>query len=636
MKKLALFCLSLLLTLPAVSQNNPIDSLLGVLDDPALTADDRLTTYNRICSVYLGRDMDKCVEYARKGLELATKERNKTRISRFNGWMAATYNLQGKADSAMMFAERALDFGKQAEDRKAEALALGTIGEIHQKKFQLSEAVDYYLKALTIYDELGEKQQVLKYYNNIGSIYLTLNNPDRALHYFELAEELAEELDYTYGLIATSYNIGFINYQRENYEEAVERIQRSLELTRAYGDKHFEALDLGVMTVIAFDHYKDYDLALKYAEETLAVAEDIGNPYLIRGSLSTMASVYNSTGRHCEALEAAERAWPIDTTDLDANPNIMHNIVLANIQMGNKARAVETFERFGKILERYNDQSLHQSISDLEIKYETEKKELRIEVLEAQKRLYVWLAVAGIAILLMLFGLLFYRHRLNVNKRTMAEQRVKQLEQEKQLIATQAVLDGETAERSRLARDLHDGLGGMLSVVKLNLKDMKGYSIMDAPDVSRFQNALQMLDDSIGELRRVAHHMMPDSLMRYGLKVSLEDFCRAIPGANFQYLGEDPRLDSRLEVLIYRCAYELINNAVKHAEADSINIQLMVDGGVVSLTVQDNGKGFDPETATGGAGLENIRTRVSAYNGRMNIYSAPGNGTEISIEIESA
>jgi signal transduction histidine kinase len=215
----------------------------------------------------------------------------------------------------------------------------------------------------------------------------------------------------------------------------------------------------------------------------------------------------------------------------------------------------------------------------------------------------------------------------------MSEQKVIQLEQEKQLVATQAVLDGETAERSRLARDLHDGLGGMLSVVKLNLKDMQHYAVIDGPDVARFDKALGMLDQSIDELRRVAHHIMPEALMRYGLKVSLEDFCHAVPGAHFEYLGENPRLDSRLEVLIYRCAYELINNAVKHAKASIINVQLMIDSGVISLTVHDNGVGFDVQSKGNGTGLENIRTRIAAYNGKMTIHSSPEEGTEISIEI---
>ncbi len=268
--------------------------------------------------------------------------------------------------------------------------------------------------------------------------------------------------------------------------------------------------------------------------------------------------------------------------------------------------------------------------------YESGENEMGIALLEKGSKFYIWLSVAGIAILLFFFDTLFFRHRLTVQRHKLVEQQMKQFEQEKRLIATQSMLEGETAERSRLARDLHDGLGGMLSVVKLNLKNMKSYPSMDGADLGRFDKALEMLDQSIGELRRVAHHMMPESLLRYGLRVSLEDFCRAIPGANFQYLGENPRLDSRLEILIYRCAFELVNNAVRHASATAINVQLMVDDGLVALTVRDNGVGFNPETVALGAGLENIRTRVSTYNGRFNIYSLPTCGTETSIEIEKS
>jgi signal transduction histidine kinase len=289
----------------------------------------------------------------------------------------------------------------------------------------------------------------------------------------------------------------------------------------------------------------------------------------------------------------------------------------------------------------YSEKSFQSIVSDLSIKYETEKKELKIAALEEKEQLYIWLVAAAAVILLLAFGLLLFLYRVNAQKRKLLEQQceiaehqVKQLEQEKQLVATQAVLDGETAERSRLARDLHDGLGGMLSVVKLNLNDMKHFAIVDGPDVERFGTALDMLDQSIGELRRVAHHIMPESLMRYGLKVAIEDFCRAVPIAHFQYLGENSRLDNRLEVLIYRCAYELINNAVKHAQASAVNVQLMVDNGVIALTVHDNGVGFDPQKVNSGMGLENIRTRIAMYNGKMTIHSAPGEGTEVSIEID--
>lgn len=141
-----------------------------------------------------------------------------------------------------------------------------------------------------------------------------------------------------------------------------------------------------------------------------------------------------------------------------------------------------------------------------------------------------------------------------------------------------------------------------------------------------------MLDDSIKELRRIAHHMMPESLLRYGLKASLSDFCNAVPNVSFHYFGNEQRIDSNLEILTYRSIHELVNNALKHSHASQINVQIVQESDRLSITVQDNGKGFNPKIQTSGMGLKSISDRVSTFNGEMNIYAEPEKGTEINIE----
>ena len=102
----------------------------------------------------------------------------------------------------------------------------------------------------------------------------------------------------------------------------------------------------------------------------------------------------------------------------------------------------------------------------------------------------------------------------------------------------------------------------------------------------------------------------------------------------FHYFGNEQRLDNKLEVLIYRAAHELVNNALKHAAAIQVNVQLVQEPDRLSLTVQDNGQGFDPSITPAGMGLENIRNRVETHGGKMTIYSEPGNGTEINLEFD--
>ena len=157
--------------------------------------------------------------------------------------------------------------------------------------------------------------------------------------------------------------------------------------------------------------------------------------------------------------------------------------------------------------------------------------------------------------------------------------------------------------------------------------------MLETVDVSRFQTALGMLDDSIQELRRVAHHMMPESLLRYGLKISLSDFCESIPITRFHYFGNEARLPGKLEITVYRCIHELVNNALKHANATQINVQLVQEEDRLSFTVHDDGKGFSPETVKEGMGLQNVRQRITALSGKFDIYSSV-RGTEIHGELE--
>lgn len=271
----------------------------------------------------------------------------------------------------------------------------------------------------------------------------------------------------------------------------------------------------------------------------------------------------------------------------------------------------------------------------MEVKYETDKKEYRIASLENEKRLSIILIIAGVTVFLFLFLFLYMRAKNQKQKKELAEQKIVQLEQEKKLIATQSVLDGETAERTRLARDLHDGLGGMLSVIKLHLYDVKKEMKPEAESEEHFNLALDMLETSTKELRRVAHNLMPESLSSYGLKASLQDFLSSIPQAKLHYFGEDVRIDPKLEIVIYRTAHELVNNALKHSDAANINVQIVQQPDCISLTVQDDGKGFDASAVKNGYGLKSIESRITTFNGTMNIFSESGQGTEINVEFKT-
>jgi signal transduction histidine kinase len=312
----------------------------------------------------------------------------------------------------------------------------------------------------------------------------------------------------------------------------------------------------------------------------------------------------------------------------------MANLVRSGIWLGDKKMANDYFDRYRHIIDIRANNEFQKSMSEMQVKYETEKKQLKIDVLEKEKKLFLLLTFLGAFVLILLITALFLGYKNVKHQKRIVEEEIKNLEQKQKLLATQAVLDGETAERSRLAKDLHDSLGGMLAVVKLNLLDTKKMTVMASGEVLSFNKAIDLLDNTIKELRRVAHHMMPESLMRFGLKVALSDFCESIPIAAFQHFGTDNRIENKIEILLYRSAHELVHNALKHSEATQIIVQLIQESDRISLSVHDNGKGFEAKKDFNGMGLKNIKQRVEIYNGIIDIFSEMNKGTEVSLSFQ--
>ena len=221
--------------------------------------------------------------------------------------------------------------------------------------------------------------------------------------------------------------------------------------------------------------------------------------------------------------------------------------------------------------------------------------------------------IASAALLLIIFVLVYRNYQ---QKQKLQKQRIIELENEKQLAATEAVLKGEEQERTRLAKDLHDGLGGMLSGIKYSFNNMKGNMVMTPENSKAFERSMDMLDSSIKEMRRVAHNMMPEALVKFGL--------------------EGEQIDQTISITVYRIVQELINNTMKHAAAKTAIVQVTKSNGRLTVTVEDDGIGFDPGilTQAKGIGWTNIESRINFLKGKLDIDTKEGKGTSVLIELD--
>ena len=441
-------------------------------------------------------------------------------------------------------------------------------------------------------------------------------------------------------------------------EKSLAYIQKGLLLAEKFNN-YFYFCELYFNAGMVHYNLNHLDSARYYYEKALAMhplavkqglASQTDLDYFLVRTLVSFATLYYPAGQYdlmldyyYQALEMAEKV------NLPADAAFINQIIAeSNIGLKNSAKTIEYFHKTIETKNMYANQNFQASISEMEVKYETEKKEVQIAALNKEKRLLKRQSIAVGVVLLLGLASLFFLWRWTMQKRRLAEQQhaiaeqrrelaetyIRQLEQEKQLVATQAVFDGEVQERTRLARDLHDGMGGNLTAMKIRLQELKQNTGIDVIQKEQFNIVMAILDDSIQEMRRVSHNLMPDTLSRAGLKPAVDDFCRSMsPLIVFNYYGHETRLDLKLEALIYRCIHELVNNALKYAAASQIMVQIIQEADRIAFTVQDDGCGFDPTAGTGGIGLKNVRSRVASVGGDIQIDSKEGVGTEINVEL---
>lgn len=243
--------------------------------------------------------------------------------------------------------------------------------------------------------------------------------------------------------------------------------------------------------------------------------------------------------------------------------------------------------------------------------------------------------------LMILLILIFFSAFLLMYQRRNARYRLSllQLELDKQLALTNAVIETEEKERAYFARELHDSVGQMLAAIKMNVSSMKGH-IQTYPELSTQLELLQQITaQSIQEVRSISHKLLPGALADFGLVKALEQMVKPLETTGVKIIcstdGYDRVLPKMHELALYRICQELLNNTLKYASATTIRIQLSHTNEVVLFSYQDNGKGFDPEKKSieSGIGMRNIASRVNLMKATSVWESKPGEGVSLTITI---
>ncbi|WP_278353914.1 tetratricopeptide repeat-containing sensor histidine kinase [Chryseobacterium gleum] len=629
-----------------LNEKSYIDSLQNITkgnypDISKATASFLLSNYFRNSDSVLSK------QYLSNGKTLA---RNQPFISAKYYYYEGQYNLdRNKKNAAASYQQaiRSLSKFKNEESDFLQALAWYSYGVSQKDKEGYVPLVKIMLeKSIPLVEKYRNSRNLGFLYTQLAVI-LTYNAQfkkaegynNKALEILEKQYPNSAELFFTYLNSANNFC-----YQA-NGDQAEKYLNKAEKLIRSYPESSSNAYYYYSKTLLYITRQKNEE-ALPVIEKGIYYTRKYNQNLLAQMFYFNKFDILKKLKRYKEAKTTLEDVLTEKSLAIDLNnrKTFYKQLSLLSEELGDTKEALLWEQKYSKLNDSLNTESVKLEINKLETKFNTAEKERKIATLNAEKNQkdlevnkknsYLWGMglVLLLALSLLIFLLVIFRKNKKIN-----EQKLNDIKQKEELSLTKAILDGEERERERIARDLHDGLGGMLAGVKINFSTWSSSHLNPEKD-QEFYKILGQLDNSVSELRHVARNLMPESLLNFGLETAINDLCEFYSRKNldidFQAIDIDKALSLNIQLNIYRIVQELLANAVKHAEASSILLQCSQSGENFLITIEDNGKGFDKniENTTQSMGLRNLKNRVNYLKGKMEINS-DDQGTAINIEL---
>ncbi len=541
-------------------------------------------------------------------------------------------------DSTLIEGDKALKIARRNTDSLAVAELKRHIGVASYFQGNYEVAARNFYESIAILEKRNEKKRVAPVYNELAKLYRKTRDLDRAAANYKKAETIYRQLNDTGGIAMILNESGVVYEYKKNYKEAISRYTASLKLAEAAGDSLSVSYSLSNIAGV-YVIEKNYDLAEKNLLRALAIREKLKDSFALALTYSDLGAAMNAKGDYKKAIDYLTRsnkvAEGLKYPELQSN-NYNELSAVARKQ-GDFQKAFDFFMIRTALRDSLMGLEKTKQIQELNAKYESARQEQQIQEQQNKLRLQNFLFI-GIAGLILLAGLLansqYRRYKLRKESQLQAEI-MKQQE-----MSVKAVMQAEENERERIARDLHDGVGQMMSAAKMNLSAIESeINFTDTGQQQSFEKIIQLVDESCREVRTVSHIMMPNALLKNNLASAIREFVARLNNKTLAVHvyteGLDERLDSNTETVLYRVIQECVNNAIKHAGATTLDISLIRDKDGISGTIEDNGKGFDTinQGNSDGIGLKNISTRIEYLKGTVDFDTAPGRGTVIAMHI---
>lgn len=480
---------------------------------------------------------------------------------------------------------------------RMEIKIFGNLGMACHRMGQMPQAIAYMRMAVDRARTLGQPCLLAKTLNNMAGMYDSTRR-DSAKAVYQEALAISEKNDCEEIMAFAYQNLGELALETGDPGAGATCLKQALAISRNKYNYVF------IETSYSLGEAQ-YRLGMyREAEKTLTTALDMAKALQLRDDkvrpYEILVQVYKTTGRYREAMQCLETA----TLLKDSFTSVEKNLAFNQLEL------------------RYKTAEKDKLLAENGLLIEKQKIKL------ANKNMAIMVVGAGLIILAILIVFLYSKHRA----------KLRSLEQENKISVLKAAVQGADDERSRIAADLHDGIGGMLSAAMMRFMAIH-HQNKEITNVPAYHEAMDLLDEMGDEIRKTAHDLMPGVLLKQDLAEAVRSFCDHMQEddglqIDLQCYGEMGGLSQDLKLSIYRIIQELLKNITQHAQASHALVQLLVQEQMLILTVEDNGIGFDTTNIKTGMGLYNLRTRVSSLDGAFNMESRPGEGTSVNIEFD--
>ncbi len=631
---LALICFT---SLSPQSLYRPIDSVNRIIAKQS--AKEQIYTYAHLSILMRNNDADTAMYFARKATDMAAEINNPDAKATALVALARAMNTKGNYELAAKTYMLGMEAAGKASNDSLVALALSGIGTAYWQLGRHAESLEHLFRSLQIREKLGDKKGIIASKSNIGMVYQTQAKLGLAERYISESLALMTDDSDPSNRISTLHTLANIYGMQGKIKEAFAIDEEGIRIAERTNNTFAKAVFYDNMgNCYFYSEPPDYRNAFLYFNKALAIDSAFGNRKQMSDSYLNLGMVMKAQKRWQEAIGYYLRSISLAEESGYAQGKLkaLQSLADAYRSSGNGDQAFAVLQQSLSVKDSLVNTASESRIAELQTLYETEKKQQQINLQQAElsRKNVILAAIIILAVLLGLLGISAYlRFRLKQKTRIQTEI-MKQQE-----LATRAVIEAEENERQRIARDLHDGIGQMMSAAKMNLSAYESSTAPMNEHAASLGKIISLVDESCREIRNVSHNMMPNALLKKNLATALQDFIDKIDtrslAIHLYTEGLENRMDSAVETVLYRVIQECVNNVIKHAKATTLDISVTRDDEGISATIEDNGKGFDAadHEKFDGIGVRNIITRVEYLKGTIEFDSAPGRGTLIAIHV---